>query len=83
MNRRPAVHEQEIIRSWHVNAEPWTRAIQTASIASRRLVTDRAIIEAIQSVKPHRVFDLECREPTAPNAIVPASVIFSCKVVAR
>jgi hypothetical protein len=44
MNRPPIAHEQQIIRSWHMDAEPWTRAIRTASIAGRRLVTDRAIV---------------------------------------
>jgi 2-polyprenyl-3-methyl-5-hydroxy-6-metoxy-1,4-benzoquinol methylase len=54
--------EQEIIRSWHSNAAPWSHAIRTASIASRKLVTNRAIIDAVSSVSPSRVLDLGCGE---------------------
>jgi 2-polyprenyl-3-methyl-5-hydroxy-6-metoxy-1,4-benzoquinol methylase len=54
--------EQEIIRSWYSNAAPWSHAIRTASIASRKLVTDQAILDAISSVSPSRVLDLGCGE---------------------
>jgi 2-polyprenyl-3-methyl-5-hydroxy-6-metoxy-1,4-benzoquinol methylase len=54
--------EQEIIRSWHCNAAPWSHAIRTASIASRKFVTNRAIIDAVSSVSPSRVLDLGCGE---------------------
>jgi 2-polyprenyl-3-methyl-5-hydroxy-6-metoxy-1,4-benzoquinol methylase len=54
--------EQEIIRSWYSNAAPWSHAIRTASIASRKLVTDQAIIDAVSSISPSRVLDLGCGE---------------------
>jgi 2-polyprenyl-3-methyl-5-hydroxy-6-metoxy-1,4-benzoquinol methylase len=54
--------EQEIIRSWYSNAAPWSHAIRTASIASRRLVTNRAILDAVSSVSPSRVLDIGCGE---------------------
>lgn len=54
--------EAQIIRSWNTNAKPWSRAIQAASILSRRLVTDQAIVEAVLSVRPARVFDVGCGE---------------------
>src|ERR1700743_3423072 len=54
--------EQEIIRSWYSNAAPWSHAIRTASIASRKLVTNQAILDAISSVSPSRVLDLGCGE---------------------
>jgi 2-polyprenyl-3-methyl-5-hydroxy-6-metoxy-1,4-benzoquinol methylase len=69
MNRSSDLHEQQIIHSWHANAEPWTRAVQTASIASRRLVTDRAIIDAVSSVGPRRVFDIGCGEGWLSRAL--------------
>jgi hypothetical protein len=47
MNAPPDAHEQQIIRSWNANAKPWTRAIQAGSIHSRKLVTDRAIVDAV------------------------------------
>jgi 2-polyprenyl-3-methyl-5-hydroxy-6-metoxy-1,4-benzoquinol methylase len=54
--------EREIIRSWHVNAEPWTRALRSQSIASRKFVTDAAIVDAVRSVAPRRVLDIGCGE---------------------
>ena len=54
--------EQEIIRSWYSNAAPWSHAIRTASIASRKLVTNQAIIDAVSSISPSRVLDLGCGE---------------------
>jgi 2-polyprenyl-3-methyl-5-hydroxy-6-metoxy-1,4-benzoquinol methylase len=54
--------EQEIIKSWYCNAAPWTRAIRTASIASRKLITDQAIISAVSSVSCRRILDIGCGE---------------------
>jgi SAM-dependent methyltransferase len=61
--------EQEIIRSWYSNAAPWSRAIRTASIASRKLVTDQAIIDAVSSTSPGRVLDLGCGEGWLARAL--------------
>src|ERR1700722_910390 len=62
MNDAQESCEQRIIRSWNANAKPWTKAVQTQSIASRKLVTDRAIIDAVCSVDPGRVLDVGCGE---------------------
>ena len=62
-------HEQQIIRSWHANAGPWARAIQAGNIQSRRLVTDRAIVEAVSSVSASRVLDLGCGEGWLARAL--------------
>jgi 2-polyprenyl-3-methyl-5-hydroxy-6-metoxy-1,4-benzoquinol methylase len=61
--------EQEIIRSWHSNAAPWSEAIRTASIASRKLVTNQAIIDAVASVAPSRVLDIGCGEGWLARAL--------------
>ncbi|HEY2465518.1 MAG TPA: class I SAM-dependent methyltransferase [Steroidobacteraceae bacterium] len=61
MNSRDP-QEQEIINSWHLNAAPWARAIRTASIASRKFVTDQAIIDAVCSVACRRILDVGCGE---------------------
>jgi 2-polyprenyl-3-methyl-5-hydroxy-6-metoxy-1,4-benzoquinol methylase len=62
MNDPQESHEQQIIRSWNTNAKPWTQAVQAQSIASRKLVTDRAVIDAVRSVGPRRVLDVGCGE---------------------
>ena len=65
----PDSREQEIIRSWHSNAAPWSEAIRTASIASRELVTNQAIIDAVASVAPSRVLDIGCGEGWLARAL--------------
>lgn len=61
--------EQEIIRSWYSNAAPWSHAIRTASIASRKLVTNQAIIDAVSGMSPSRVLDLGCGEGWLARAL--------------
>jgi 2-polyprenyl-3-methyl-5-hydroxy-6-metoxy-1,4-benzoquinol methylase len=64
-------NEERILHSWHINAGPWSRAIRSASIASRELVTNAAIIEVMTSVAAQfgaaqpaglRVLDVGCGE---------------------
>ena len=73
MNGPPDALEAQIIRSWNINAKPWARAIQAASILSRTLAS------WVSMLRESGFEILECREPTAPDAIAPASVIFVCK----
>jgi 2-polyprenyl-3-methyl-5-hydroxy-6-metoxy-1,4-benzoquinol methylase len=54
--------DAKILDSWHRNAAPWTAAVRAGQIASRRLVTDRAIIEAIMTRPPRTVIDIGCGE---------------------
>lgn len=69
--------ETQILRSWHINASPWSRAIRSASIASRELVTNGAILEAVGSVcppdsarrGPWRVLDVGCGEGWLTRAL--------------
>ena len=69
MNDSGDTHEQQIIRSWNTNARPWARAIQAGSIRSRKLVTDRAILDAVLRVSPSRVLDLGCGEGWLARAL--------------
>jgi SAM-dependent methyltransferase len=69
MDNPPDTHEAQIIRSWNANAKPWARAIQAGSVRSRKLVTDRAIIDAVLSVSPRRVLDLGCGEGWLARAL--------------
>jgi 2-polyprenyl-3-methyl-5-hydroxy-6-metoxy-1,4-benzoquinol methylase len=71
MNQPQNPHEAAIIRSWHSNAEPWGRAIRADSIASRVLVTNRAILDAIAGVAAisSRVLDVGCGEGWLARAL--------------
>jgi 2-polyprenyl-3-methyl-5-hydroxy-6-metoxy-1,4-benzoquinol methylase len=54
--------EQHIIRSWRVNANNWIGLIESNGIESRKLVTNKAILDAILSIKPGSVLDIGCGE---------------------
>ena len=54
--------DAQIVESWRANAEPWTDAVRSASIESRVLVTDNAIVEAVLSRSPRSVLDIGCGE---------------------
>jgi len=54
--------DEKIVDSWHTNATPWTSAVREQRIESRKLVTDRAIVDAVISRKPTSVLDLGCGE---------------------
>jgi 2-polyprenyl-3-methyl-5-hydroxy-6-metoxy-1,4-benzoquinol methylase len=51
-----------LLASWSANAEAWTDAVRERRIASRREVTDAAIVEAVLRYRPHRVLDVGCGE---------------------
>jgi 2-polyprenyl-3-methyl-5-hydroxy-6-metoxy-1,4-benzoquinol methylase len=69
MNSPQDPRELHIIRSWHSNAQAWSRAIRTASIASRQLVTNQATIDAVAGVSPRRVLDIGCGEGWLARAL--------------
>lgn len=54
--------ELNILETWFANASPWIAAIQNQSIESRRLVTDQAIVDAIQQYHPQHLLDAGCGE---------------------
>ena len=56
-------------RSWQANAAAWTAAVRGGAIASRRLATDAAIIEAVTALAPRRVLDLGCGEGWLARAL--------------
>jgi 2-polyprenyl-3-methyl-5-hydroxy-6-metoxy-1,4-benzoquinol methylase len=54
--------ETDILHSWHQNAEAWTQTVRAGLIESRRLITDRAIVDAISDGHPSSALDLGCGE---------------------
>jgi 2-polyprenyl-3-methyl-5-hydroxy-6-metoxy-1,4-benzoquinol methylase len=69
MNSEQDPRELQIIRSWHSNAQAWSRAIASASIASRKLVTNQAIVDAVSGVSPGSVLDIGCGEGWLARAL--------------
>jgi len=57
-----SLSDARIVESWHKNAAPWTTAVRTHAIESRRLITDRAIMDAVLSRSPRSMIDLGCGE---------------------
>jgi 2-polyprenyl-3-methyl-5-hydroxy-6-metoxy-1,4-benzoquinol methylase len=54
--------DEVILASWRRNATPWIAAVRNAEIESRRLVTDRAVLEAVLAHNPRTAIDLGCGE---------------------
>ena len=66
--------EALILDAWHANAQAWERAVREGRIASRKLVTDQAIVEAVLSRSPRTVIDLGCGEGWLARALARAGV---------
>lgn len=54
--------DQQIIKSWGKNAQPWVTAVREGEIASRVLVTNKAIVDAVLGRAPRSVLDVGCGE---------------------
>lgn len=64
-----SLNDAEIVEAWLANAAPWTKVVRDGAIESRRLVADRAIVEAIVSRTPHSVLDVGCGEGWLARAL--------------
>jgi 2-polyprenyl-3-methyl-5-hydroxy-6-metoxy-1,4-benzoquinol methylase len=53
---------QKIIESWQANAEQWIATIDNEEIESRKLATNKAIVEAVCSHQFAKVIDIGCGE---------------------
>lgn len=61
--------DRKIIDSWHKNARPWTIAVRQGHILSRKLVTDRAIVDAVVERCPKNILDLGSGEGWLARAL--------------
>lgn len=61
--------DEEIVDAWHANAAPWTTAVRSGAIASRRLVTDDAVVAAVLAQAPSSVLDVGCGEGWLARAL--------------
>jgi 2-polyprenyl-3-methyl-5-hydroxy-6-metoxy-1,4-benzoquinol methylase len=61
--------DARIVESWQKNASPWTAAVRQNQIASRALVTNQAIVDAVLSRSPHTALDIGCGEGWLSRAL--------------
>lgn len=61
--------DARIVDAWQRNAAAWTVAVRDGQIESRRLVTDRAIVDAVLARQPRSVLDLGCGEGWLARAL--------------
>lgn len=54
--------DKAVIDAWSRNSDPWTAAVRGNEIASRVLVTNAAIVEAVRARRPRTGVDLGCGE---------------------
>lgn len=54
--------ESELLACWQTNAQAWTHCVRSQSIESRRLVTDQAVLKAVESLSAQTILDLGCGE---------------------
>jgi 2-polyprenyl-3-methyl-5-hydroxy-6-metoxy-1,4-benzoquinol methylase len=54
--------DARIVDSWTRNAAPWTDAVRENRIESRKLVTNRAIVDAVLDCTPRTILDIGCGE---------------------
>jgi 2-polyprenyl-3-methyl-5-hydroxy-6-metoxy-1,4-benzoquinol methylase len=67
--------DKNIIDSWGKNTAPWITAVREGEIASRLLVTNRAIVDAVRSRAPATGIDIGCGEGWLVRALDGVSMI--------
>ena len=58
----PNLNDKSVIDSWNQNASAWINTIENDEIESRKLVTNKAIIDAVISYSPSTILDIGCGE---------------------
>jgi 2-polyprenyl-3-methyl-5-hydroxy-6-metoxy-1,4-benzoquinol methylase len=61
-DRIDPLSDAKVVDSWDHNAEQWTKAVRENRIESRSLITNQAILDAVESRSPHTVLDIGCGE---------------------
>lgn len=68
----PLTHPDRLVASWDANAAAWTDAVRSGQIASRRLATDAAAVDAVVRAvdgRVARVLDVGCGEGWLSRAL--------------
>ncbi|MDB5748810.1 MAG: Methyltransferase type 12 [Massilia sp.] len=67
--------DNNIIHAWSRNTDPWIAAVRGREIASRALVTDAAIVEAVRARAPRTGVDLGCGEGWLVRALAGVGMV--------
>ncbi|MCO1333738.1 class I SAM-dependent methyltransferase [Microbulbifer sp. OS29] len=54
--------DDQVLSSWHKNAQAWTQVVDNGAIPSRKLITDAAIVATVLEYNPASVLDIGCGE---------------------
>ena len=74
-NRMAELTDERIVQAWSRNSDPWVAAVRGKEIASRALVTDAAIVEAVRSRSPRTGVDLGCGEGWLVRALPEVAMV--------
>lgn len=69
-----AAAEARIAAAWRRDADAWATVVAEARIESRRLVTDRAIVDCLCALAPRCLLDLGCGEGWLARALAATGV---------
>ena len=61
--------DDRVLEAWQQNARPWTDAVRDEKIASRKLVTNQSIVDAVLSKAPATALDIGCGEGWLSRAL--------------
>lgn len=67
--------DASVVDAWSRNAAPWITAVRGREIASRALVTDAAIVEAVRARAPRTGVDLGCGEGWLVRALAGVEMV--------
>ena len=67
--------DEKVVDSWSRNSDPWITAVRGREIASRALVTDAAIVEAVRARRPRTGLDLGCGEGWLVRALAGVEMV--------
>jgi 2-polyprenyl-3-methyl-5-hydroxy-6-metoxy-1,4-benzoquinol methylase len=68
------LNDAQILTAYHDNAASWTLAVRESRIASRALVTNRAILDAVMRYAPKTLLDVGCGEGWLARAVAEQGV---------
>ncbi|MEH6436888.1 class I SAM-dependent methyltransferase [Massilia sp. DD77] len=67
--------DTQVLDAWSRNADPWTSAVRGNEIASRVLVTNDAIVDAVRARAPRTGVDLGCGEGWLVRALPEVAMV--------